>query len=206
MSASTIILLLIPFSSALIGWLTNKLAVTMLFNPREPRNILGYTLHGLVPRRQDQLAEEAGEIIEREFFNHHHLRELIQQVDIDPKLERLADHLVTNRLIPKIHSIPLVGKRIGTPKLQDQLQIWLSEELKNASEPLLVKVADDIEKDLDVKTMVAERIAALDPNQLEKIVRETADRELQSIELMGAILGFIVGLIQLGLFLLAAQF
>ena len=109
-------------------------------------------------------------------------------------------------MAPKIHGIPLVGKHISTPKLQEQLQTWLADELKKASEPLLEKVADDIEKDLDVKTMVSERISGLDPEQLEKIVRETADRELQSIELMGAILGFIVGLIQLGLFVLAGQF
>ena len=178
----------------------------MLFNPREPKRIAGFTFHGLVPRRQNQLAKEAGEIIEREFFNHHHLRELIQKADIDPKLDKLAQHLVEERLAPKIHGIPLVGKHISTPKLQEQLQTWLADELKKASEPLLEKVADDIEKDLDVKTMVSERISGLDPEQLEKIVRETADRELQSIELMGAILGFIVGLIQLGLFVLAGQF
>jgi uncharacterized membrane protein YheB (UPF0754 family) len=52
-----------PFVGALIGWLTNYLAIKMLFRPRQPRFIFGL-LCRVIPRRQRDLALKIGEVVE----------------------------------------------------------------------------------------------------------------------------------------------
>ena len=46
-----------------VGWLTNALGMWLIFEPPEPRRILGIRVHGLFPRRQDEAAEVYARII-----------------------------------------------------------------------------------------------------------------------------------------------
>ena len=63
------ILYLLPFIAALIGWMTNFLAVKMLFHPKEPKKILGFSFHGVFPKRQSALAEKLGNLVSEELFS-----------------------------------------------------------------------------------------------------------------------------------------
>ncbi len=67
--ASTVIptlrLVVPPLLGALIGYVTNVLAVWMIFNPKRP--ILGY--QGVVPRKKGELARRLADVIERELVN-----------------------------------------------------------------------------------------------------------------------------------------
>ena len=56
-----LVLILIPIISALIGWLTNWVAIRMLFHPRKPILIGNFKLQGLIPRRQPDIAEQAAD-------------------------------------------------------------------------------------------------------------------------------------------------
>ena len=40
-----------------VGWVTNKLGMWLIFEPLEPQRILGIKVHGLFLRRQDEAAE-----------------------------------------------------------------------------------------------------------------------------------------------------
>src|SRR5690606_5270615 len=52
----------------------------------------------------------------------------------------------------------------------------------------------------DIAAQVRERIEALDFNQLEELAVRLAGRGLKRIELRGAVLGFVVGLVQAVIF------
>lgn len=61
-----------PVIGALIGYVTNDIAIRMLFRPHRAFYILGRRLPftpGIVPRRKDQLAEILGRAIVEKFFN-----------------------------------------------------------------------------------------------------------------------------------------
>src|SRR5918996_5172033 len=60
---------LTPFVGAFIGWLTNYVAIKMLFRPREPWRFLGLSLQGVMPKRQHDLALKIGEVVEGELLN-----------------------------------------------------------------------------------------------------------------------------------------
>ena len=60
---------LLPFISGLIGWITNWIAVKMLFHPREPLDLKIFTLQGIFPKRQKVLAEKLGKVVAVELFS-----------------------------------------------------------------------------------------------------------------------------------------
>lgn len=197
---NTILLLaLTPFITAGIGWVTNWVAIQMLFHPRQPIRILFWKWQGLIPRRQKQLAAEAAEIIEREILQQHVILNEIKKIDLEPYLEEAAHKVVWNRIGPQLKAIPLLGGFINDGTLA-RFEVIAAASMKEESGPLMDKVAAEFENSVDLKQMIEDNIAAFDLDRLEAIVNEVAQREFRTIERLGAVLGFIIGLAQVALF------
>ena len=60
-------------------------------------------------------------------------------------------------------------------------------------------VGESIDASLDLRAMVERRILDFDLKTLESIVLQVARTELRWIEVLGAVLGFVVGLVQVAL-------
>lgn len=54
---------LLPVLGVVVGWITNSLGMWLIFEPPEPKRILGFTWHGLFLKRQSQAAEVYAQII-----------------------------------------------------------------------------------------------------------------------------------------------
>lgn len=197
-----LLLVAFPLIGAGIGWLTNRLAIQMLFRPRKPVKFLWWTIQGLIPRRQSELAVRVAEIVETELFNQHLIRNEIAKMDLRPHLEQLATNIVWDRIAPKLRAIPLIGGLVNDKLLYNLNKIAL-ESLISETEPLLEKVSSEVEKHIAVKKIVEEKIHAFDLDQLETIVRKLAHKEFRSIEILGGVIGFVVGMVQSVLLVLA---
>jgi uncharacterized membrane protein YheB (UPF0754 family) len=197
-----VLLAAFPLIGAAIGWLTNRLAIQMLFRPRQPARLLGMRFQGLIPRRQSELAVRVGEIVETELFNQHLIRDEIRKMDLKPYLEQLADSIVHQRIGPKLRQIPLLGNMVNERFLSG-LKALAFDSLSRETEPLLERVSMEVEKHIAVRKIVEQRIHAFDLDQLEAIVRRLAREEFQRIELLGAVIGFAIGLVQVALLVLA---
>jgi uncharacterized membrane protein YheB (UPF0754 family) len=189
------LLIAFPLIGAGIGWLTNRLAIQMLFRPRKPVRIFGMNFQGLIPRRQEELAVRVAEIVETELFNQHLIRNEIRKIDLQPHLDQLATNIVWDRLAPKLRAIPLFGNLINDRLLYTLTKIAL-ESLSAETEPLLEKVSLQVEKQIAVRKIVEEKMNAFDLDQLEAIVRKLAHKEFQRIEILGAVIGLLIGGVQ----------
>lgn len=194
-------LISLPIVSALIGWATNKLAIYMLFHPRKQKSFCGIKWQGLIPRRQNDIAEKTATIIEREFLSQHIIRQKVEAIDLRPHIETLARKLVHDRLGEKLRKIPLLGNFI-TERNLNQLEEMAVEEFSRGAKPMVAHLADDLERRLQVKELIKDRISALDLDQLERVVNEVAAKEFRGIELLGGLVGFLIGLVQVIILLL----
>lgn len=192
------LLFLTPFLTAAIGWLTNWVAIQMLFHPRQPRRLLWIQWQGLIPRRQQQLAAEAAEIIEREILQQHMILHEIKKVELGPYLQEAAHKLVWGRIGPQLQSIPLLGSFINDSALA-RFEVIAKEAIQAEAAPLIEKVATEFEASVDLKQMIEDNIAAFDLARLETIVNQVAQREFRTIERLGAVLGFLIGILQVAL-------
>src|SRR5262245_15422194 len=103
----------LPLITAFIGWLTNFVAIRMLFRPRVEQRFLGFRWQGLIPRRQAEVAKSTAEIIEAELLNQHVVRAQLQKMDFIAFLDPVIHKLVHQTLKSKLSAIPLVGSFIS---------------------------------------------------------------------------------------------
>lgn len=190
------ILAAIPFITGFIGWLTNLVAIKMLFRPKQPLNIFGVRWQGLIPRRQDDVALRTGEVIQNEILSKHLLSAELRNLDINPMIDKFAAGFIQNNLGLRLKAMPLVGGFV-TPDLLAKFEVIAREELYKVVPDVLEAVGERFEEKLDIQRMVTERIAEFDLDKLEEVVNSVAKSEFRNIELLGGVLGFFVGLVQL---------
>ena len=195
---------LTPLITATIGWVTNWLAIKMLFHPRKPQRFFFWKWQGLIPRRQQQLAAEAAEIIEREILQQHLILSEIKKIELTPHLEKTAKIMVWERIGPQLRAIPLLGNFVNDGILA-KFETIASAEIKKEAGPLVEQVATEFESSVDLKRMIEENIATFDLERLETVVNQVATREFRTIEQLGAVLGFLIGCVQVVLFWLSGS-
>ncbi|PIQ63417.1 MAG: DUF445 domain-containing protein [Bacteroidetes bacterium CG12_big_fil_rev_8_21_14_0_65_60_17] len=73
--------------SGLIGFLTNWVAITMLFNPRGERPILG---QGLIPAQRERVVYRLATAVSEELINEEIIKQKIEENNIIPRYRALA--------------------------------------------------------------------------------------------------------------------
>jgi uncharacterized membrane protein YheB (UPF0754 family) len=187
-----------PILGALIGWLTNRIAIQMLFHPRQPRRFLGMRWQGLIPRRHEEIAEKTADLVVEELVSQHVLRSEIEKIDLTPMLDETITHLVWERLAPKLKGIPFLGGFVND-KLIAQLHTLACDELRKEAPKLRERIATMAESHLDLRPLIRDRILSFELEKLEAIVWHLAGKEFRQIEWLGAILGALIGATQAGL-------
>ena len=72
----------VPAVGGLIGYMTNRLAVKMIFRPIQPVNILGLRIQGLMPRRQQDMARSIGAVVGDHLVSHQDLAKGLADFDM----------------------------------------------------------------------------------------------------------------------------
>ncbi|NLR58757.1 DUF445 family protein [Chitinophaga polysaccharea] len=191
----------LPVIAALIGWLLNSLATTLLFRPYQPVKIGFITLHGMFPKRQAQLAAGIGAMVAGSFSFEDIKRKLTDPEKIKkiiPLVETHLDAFLRERL-PK--AMPVLSMFIGD-SIVNQIKSHLVAELDTLFPVLINQYLDNAEKDLDLEKMVTEKITAISAEELERTVHRLLPAALRQFKWLGALTGFITGLIAMGISLL----
>lgn len=189
----------LPLIGAFIGWSTNWLAIRMLFRPREPVRIpfTGYTVQGILPRRRAELARHVGRVVAEELLAPAVLAERLASPAFRAAIEGYAIGALRVRigaLMP-----PFIPGAIRGAIADSVAEIVRGELGRLLSEPSLPEFLGRAVRDLDVAGAVERRLNELPLDGLEDLVIRLAGRELRYIVLLGALLGFAVGLLQTAL-------
>lgn len=194
---------LIPFIAAIIGWITNKVAIKMLFHPRLPVTFAGITVQGVFPKRQQHFAQKLGQLVSKELLSLSEIQAKITSPAnvhrVMPIIEKHIDHFLQVKIADKI---PMVSMFLGD-STKAQLKGILMEELQTLFPELMDAYANGLQDDINIEALVTEKVAAFSSDKLEEILYSIMAKEFVFIEVIGAVLGFIIGLIQLGLSLVS---
>jgi uncharacterized membrane protein YheB (UPF0754 family) len=189
-------LLLIPIISAFIGWFTNWIAIKMLFHPKEPKKILGLTFHGIFPKRQQQFAEKLGKLVSNELLSFEDIeKKITQKENVDkilPHIESHIDNFLRNKLSD---TFPMLSMFIGD-KTISQMKGAFMIELESILPVVLKSYMGNLQKDLDLEKIVTEKVKGFSSDKLEDILNDIMKKEFKFVEIIGAVLGFIIGLVQ----------
>ncbi len=200
MDNSALSLWSVPVVSALIGYVTNYVAVRMLFRPHRPRRFLGMTIQGLVPRRQREIANSLGTMIERDLFSHEDIQAALASAETTQEAAAFVSEQV-DLFASRIGSQnPMVGMFLQGALLE-QVKGMLTEQMREKFPQLVERVVERAEHKLDVSAIVSSKVEKFDLSKLEALIYEVSSRELKTIEILGGVLGFFVGVAQVGLLL-----
>jgi len=184
---------LLVLIGGLIGWITNKVAIKMLFRPVNPHKILGITFQGVFPRRKDQMAISLADTIEKELLS----KEVIMdQLLGEEKLEIIKGKLKETIIEKLIEAIPpVVAMFVG-----GDVRGFISKYIDKNGDEMFEQMVDEFRsvgiESLDIREIVRKRIDSLDFIEFEKIIFGLMNKELHFVEIIGLFLGAFIGIIQ----------
>jgi uncharacterized membrane protein YheB (UPF0754 family) len=189
-------LLVIPIISAFIGWFTNWIAIKMLFHPKEPKRILGITFHGIFPKRQKIFAEKLGKMISTEFLP---FEDIEQKITNPQNLEKLmpmigahVDNFLRNKLSDEM---PFLSLFIGDKTIKSLKKIFM-QELETLFPQIMKSYTGHLQEELDLEKIVTEKVSAFSTDKLEDILYQIMSKEFRFVEILGGVIGFIIGIVQ----------
>lgn len=197
-------LLSIPLISAFIGWFTNWIAIKMLFHPREPKVVLGMRFHGIFPKRQQQFAEKLGRLVSQELLSFDDIRQKITNPDnvkaIMPAIEAHIDEFLRHKLAK---SMPMISMFIGEKTITELKAIFLTE-MELMFPDVMNNYVGNLQQQLDLEKIVTEKVAGFSSDKLEQILLSIMSKEFRFVEIIGGVLGLLIGILQVVITLLTA--
>lgn len=186
----------IPFIAAMIGYLTKRVAIEMMFRPLEFVGIpplLGW--QGVVPKHGGRMAAIATDLLTSNLLD---LKEIFGRIEparltatLEQPLLQAADDITRDVLAeiqPRVwEALPAMAKELvvkqvqaGTPRLVRDL---------------LAEVRENLDEVLDVKHMTVQLLTR-DKALLVRLIRDTTRPEMAFIARCGIYFGFALGLVQ----------
>ena len=168
----------------------------MLFHPKEPKRILGLTFHGIFPKRQKIFAEKLGKMISVEFLSFEDIEEKMANPKNLEKLMPLIGAYVDNFLKNKLSDeMPFLSLFIGDKTIKSLKKTFM-QELEILFPQLMKSYAGHLQEELDLEKIVTEKVSAFSSDKLEDILYQIMSKEFRFVEILGGIIGFIIGIIQ----------
>ena len=189
-----ITIIVLAIIGGIIGWITNILAIKLIFRPINPIKIpiINIEILGLIPKRKNEIAENIGEVVATELLS---IDDLINESFSEEDKENLiltAKEKIRSVINEKVTLIPIPFRMMATPYIDKIVDNEVGPMIEDMGEDLLLKIKDKV----NIQKIVEEKIKALDLIELEAIIIKVAKKELKHIEVLGFVLGALIGLVQ----------
>jgi len=145
-----LLLMIPPLAGAIIGFVTNVIAIKMLFRPLKEYRVCGIRVPftpGILPRQRHKLADSIGAMVERELLTPEILRQRLSQADVREKLRESIARFTRTLLDRPLDSFVEQSSGAGSAATGEPLDSLLGS-LKDAvfSSPVVQTVTRSIVK------------------------------------------------------------
>ena len=191
---------LLPLSGVIIGYVTNLVAIWMIFEPVRPTNVGPFKVQGLFLRRQ----REAGDIYARIVSDHVvTLSNMGEELLRGPRSDR------TRRMIETALR-PALDRAVGRPRAALRFAVG-AREYDAIRESVATEAVDytitpmtdpefNREQSVRVRKLISARIREMPPDDFSEMLRSAMREDEWLLYLHGAVLGFAAGLLHLAIF------
>jgi uncharacterized membrane protein YheB (UPF0754 family) len=179
----------------IVGWVTNWVAILMIFEPVEPRRIGPFTLHGMFLRRQDEASDVYADVIASDVVT---LGNMGDELLHGARSDRTRQ-LVSNSLRPSIDRAvggarPLVRLAMG-PREYDAIRESVALEGVEQTMTPLTDPEFNRRQSAALRGMLAARMRQMPPDEFSDLLRSAMRQDEWLLLLHGAVLGLFGGLL-----------
>lgn len=187
-------ILFMAIIGGLIGYITNVVAIKMLFKPYEPIKIplTNIEIMGLIPKRRAEIAKNVAETVKRELLSEEDIFNGIIKDEDKAEIAGYINLKVSNIIAEKAIFLPLSLVN----KINGYISDIVEKEVGNAIDDLSSSFIEKAKNRVDIEKIIEDRINEFDIEYLEEMTVRIAKKELKHIEVLGLLLGFLIGIIQ----------
>jgi len=177
----------------IVGWVTNWLAITMIFEPVEEKRILGFKYQGLFIRRQHEVADIYSQVISEDIVTIENIGdELLHGASADR-----TRSMVRNALRPAIDQAvggvrPLIRLAVG-PQEYDAIRETVALEGVEYTMTPLTDSGFNREQSERVQKLIAERMREMSAQDFSDMLRSVVRQDEWLLIAHGAVLGIVGG-------------
>jgi uncharacterized membrane protein YheB (UPF0754 family) len=191
---------MLPICGVVVGWMTNLLAMQLIYEPAEPKTFGPFKLHGLFLRRQQDVADVYAKIIAEDIVT----------------LANIGDHLVNGPRSDRTRHMLEVAMRpavdLATGPARGAVRVAMGRREYDAiKESVATEVVDYTITPLTdpefnrrqserVRELIADRMRTLAPSDFVEMLRSATREDEWLLYAHGAVLGFGAGLVHLAIF------
>ena len=187
-------ILILAVIGRLIGYITNVIAIKLIFRPINPIKIpiLNIEIIGMIPKRKTEIATNIAKVVEEQFIS---VDEITDNIITEQDKQHIIDYIkVRVKLIlsEKMTLIPSTIRNLVQNYVSEIIEDEIREGIDELSEEMIIKTKNRI----NIKEIIENKINELDLYELETIILQIVKNELRHIEVLGLILGFFIGIVQ----------
>ena len=229
---------------AIIGYVTNFIAIKMLFRPYKSKKIAGITIipQGIIPKEKKNLAKNVANVVQNHLLDVDEIHKLLNSEKFQNEIKNMISDKVDNFELPNISEFiknnpqkvatnisefvmemiktkfpfamailneeiimtmvsenidklaTKVDNMIDLEKVVDKEKI--KQNLQKEAINFLEKESYEIIKSLKIGELVENKVNSFDEKRLEDMLFSLMEKHFKFINLAGAVLGAIIGLIQ----------
>ena len=182
--------------SGAIGWITNWVAIKMLFRPHKEINFGLFKIQGLIPKRKAEIGSGIASIIQNELISVKDVISNIDREEFSKRLNSLIDDVLDKNLKKKVkEKFPLL-QMFFTDKVAKDVGNTIKDIVMENQEKIFEIFSNYAEENIDFEVIISDKISNFSLDKLEEIITLLANKELKHIEVIGAILGMLIGAVQ----------
>jgi uncharacterized membrane protein YheB (UPF0754 family) len=191
---------LLPILGVLVGYVTNWLALWMIYEPPRPRRIGPFTVHGLFIRRQPEVADVYARIVSDEILT---MRNFGHELLEGPRRDRTRN-LIETAMRPAIdratgRARAAVRVAVGAEEYDRISRSFAAEPVEHIMTPLGDPQFSASQSET-MRKLIVERMRDLPPEDFSEMLRTATRQDEWLLLLHGAVLGFGAGLIHFAIF------
>ena len=189
-------LVIMVIISAAIGWITNWVAIKMLFRPHNEINLGLFKIQGLIPKRRAEIGTGIADVIQNELISIKDVIANIDREEFSRRLNDLIDDVLEKNLKTKVKEKFPVMQMFFSDKMAKDVSNTIKGIVMENQEKIFEIFSNYAEENIDFSTIITDKISNFSLDKLEEIINGLAKKELKHIEVIGAILGAFIGLVQ----------
>ena len=189
-------LLVMVLISGAIGWITNWVAIKMLFRPHKEINFGLFKIQGLIPKRRAEIGSGIANIIQNELISVKDVISNIDREEFSKRLNALIDEVLDKNLKKKVKEKFPFLQMFFTDKIAKDVGNTIKDIIMGNQEKIFEIFSNYAEENIDFEVIISDKISNFSLDKLEEIITFLAKKELKHIEVIGAILGGLIGVAQ----------
>jgi uncharacterized membrane protein YheB (UPF0754 family) len=191
-------LALIVGIGAMIGWITNYVAIKMLFRPYKEINFGVFKIQGLIPKRKHEIAISIADTVQKELISLKDVTSTLDGEELEARMGNMIDKILDEKLEGELtKKFPMLAMFMSEDMLKKIKNMIKTSILEN-KDTIIEMFSNYLEEKVSFRDIIITNVDGFSLEKLEDITYSLAKKELKHIEVVGAILGGIIGFFQFG--------